>query len=317
MTNKHKPVMTKEIIEGLKIKPDGIYVDATFGGGGHTKAILGKLNSKGRVLVIDKDPAAIAIAKDMQLKDQRLSVYMGTYANILKFCEQEGVIAKVNGVVLDLGVSSCQLDQAQRGFSFMQDGPLDMRMNPEEGEPASKWLEKASESEIFEVLKVYGEERYAKRITAAIVHARDGKPITTTKELADIITAIYPKKHLLKKHPATRSFQGIRIFINNELEDLKQTLDPIISILAPKGRLVVISFHSLEDRIIKQFINKEAKGDNLPSKLPIKAKDLRPRLCKIGKAKRPEDIEVMQNVRARSAILRVAEKLAIEPCEVG
>ena len=304
----HIPVMEQEIIAGLKIKVDGIYIDATFGRGGHTKAILARLGREGRVIVIDKDPEAIAIAKKIQKEDNRISVYHGSYAHILNFCQAEEVVGKVNGIVLDLGISSPQIDEAKRGFSFLKDGPLDMRMDPSCGITAAEWLAQADELEITKVLKNYGEEKYAKRIAAAICRAKLGKPITTTKTLADIISSVYPRKHELNKHPATRSFQGIRIFINNELEDLRQVLEPVIRILSPTGRLVVISFHSLEDRIIKQFINEQAKGDKFPIKFPVMASQLQPTLKKLSKQK-PREEEIMHNIRARSAILRIAEKL--------
>ena len=305
----HVPVMLNEVIAGLKIKAGGIYIDATFGRGGHTKAILAKLGNYGRVIVIDKDPEAIAIAKKLSERDRRISVYHGSYADILEFCQIENIIGSVNGIILDLGASSPQLEQADRGFSFSKDGPLDMRMDPSRGRSAGEWLKQAQEKEIYRVLKIYGEERYARRIAKAICHARQGQPITTTKNLSDLITNIYPRKYELNKHPATRSFQAIRIFINNELEELKKVLGPIVEILAPNGRLVVVSFHSLEDRIVKRFINEQAKGDKFPYKLPVQAKQLQPSLKKIGKLQKPEHKEVLQNARARSAVLRIAEKL--------
>lgn len=306
----HTSVMTTEIITGLKIKPDGTYIDATFGCGGHTRAILAKLSIAGRVIVIDKDPAAIAIARKLQAQDNRVTVYHGSFANILQFCQDAGIIGKVDGIVLDLGVSSPQLDTAQRGFSFNQDGPLDMRMDPSVGSPASTWLAHATAKDIANVLRSYGEEKHATLIANAILRAREGKPITTTKALADLISNIYPRKYELNKHPATRSFQAIRIFINNELEDLKAVLKPIVEILNNNGRLVVLSFHSLEDRIVKQFINTEAKGDRFPAKLAIRATELQPTLKKIGKAQKPSMQEIANNIRARSAVLRVAEKIA-------
>jgi 16S rRNA (cytosine1402-N4)-methyltransferase len=309
ITDPHIPVMLNEVIAELKIKTDGIYVDATFGRGGHTKAILAKLGAYGRVIVIDKDPYAIEIAKKLSEQDHRVSVYYGSYEDILDFCQTENIIGNVNGVILDLGVSSPQLEQANRGFSFSKDGPLDMRMDPNKGRSAGEWLQQADEQEIYKVLKVYGEEKYARRIARAICHAKQEQSITTTKSLSDLITNVYPRKYELNKHPATRSFQAIRIFINNELEELVKVLEPSVNILAPAGRLVVISFHSLEDRIVKRFINEQAKGDNFPYKLPITAKQLQPLLKKIGKLQRPSHKEILENSRARSAVLRVAEKL--------
>lgn len=307
----HTPVMTDEVIAGLNIKADGIYIDATFGRGGHTQAILAKLGNNGRILAIDKDPEAIRLAKQLQQQDPRVRCYHGSYAEILKFCQAENVVGKINGIVLDLGVSSPQLAQAARGFSFLLDGPLDMRMDPTTGIAAATWLAQAQEDEIAKVLKLYGEEKYAKLLAKAISKTRQTTPITTTKILADLISKVYPNKGKLKKHPATKSFQGIRIFINNELQDLRELLSKIIQILAPAGRLVVISFHSLEDKIVKQFINKQAQVSDIPHKLPMLAQQIpQPILKKISKS-RPQQTEVSQNVRARSAMLRVAEKLVI------
>jgi len=304
----HIPVMEKELITGLNIKSNGSYIDATFGRGGHTRAILEKLGPDGRVLVIDKDPDAILAAKKLQVEDPRISIYHGSYTNMQQFSETEKVFGKIDGIILDLGLSSPQLDEANRGFSFMKDGPLDMRMDPTSGVSAADWLKNANSDEIASVLKVYGEEKHAKLIANAICRAMQEQPITTTKRLADIISNVYPRKYELHKHPATRSFQGIRIFINNELEDLKKALEPVVSILNFGGRLVIISFHSLEDRIVKQFIANEAKGDIFPRMLPVMASQLQPTLKKFGKQK-PQEDEILRNVRARSAILRVAEKL--------
>lgn len=309
ITAAHTPVMESEVITGLKIKADGIYIDATFGRGGHTKGILACLGSTGRVLVIDKDPEAIAAARQLQTEDVRVIVYHGSFADILTFCEAENIVGKVNGVVLDLGLSSPQIEHAARGFSFLKDGPLDMRMDPNHGVTAAEWLAKADEDKIREVLKNYGEEKYAKRIAHAICRARQDGPITTTKALTDIISSVYPRKFELNKHPATRTFQGIRIFINNELDDLRKALAAMVNVLAIAGRIVVISFHSLEDRIVKQFINDAANGSKkIPYKLPVRAATLQPLLKKIGKLQ-PRDEEIQQNIRARSAILRIAEKL--------
>ena len=306
----HIPVMTDEIIAGLKIKPSGVYIDATFGRGGHSMAILQQLAEEGRIIAIDKDPAAVAIARQLQTTDPRITIYHGSFARIMEFCVAEDLVGKVDGIVLDLGVSSPQLDEAARGFSFMQDGPLDMRMDPTVGQSAAAWLASATATEIVAVLKNYGEEKYAKLLAKAIIRAQSSEPIVTTKRLADIITNVYPKKYTLTKHPATKSFQAIRIFINNELEDLQQVLAPIVKILTTTGRLAIISFHSLEDRIVKQFINHEAKGDKYPARFAIRASELDPTLKKIGKPQRATDFETASNGRSRSAILRIAEKLA-------
>lgn len=308
MNNEHQAVMLDEAITGLNIQPDGIYLDATYGRGGHARGILNRLNSSGKLLVMDKDPQAIADAQSLAATDARVRVFAGSFSEVAVFCSQENLVGKVNGILFDLGVSSPQLDQADRGFSFMRDGALDMRMDPTSGVSAAQWLASASAEQIAWVLKNYGEERFSARIANAIVAARSQTPIHTTAQLAAIISKATPfkEKH---KHPATRSFQAIRIYINQELEDLTATLDQVLTILAVHGRLVVISFHSLEDRIVKQFIAAEAKGDDYPHLLPIKHSQLQPKLLKIGKALKPTDLEVTENVRSRSATLRIAEKL--------
>lgn len=308
MNTEHQTVMLEEAITGLNIQAGGIYVDATYGRGGHSRAILKQLNADGKLLVIDRDPQAIAEAKNLAKLDHRVQVFAGPYSAIGSFCQQQNVFGKVNGILFDLGVSSPQLDQADRGFSFMREGELDMRMDPTSGISVAEWLASASAEDIAWVLKNLGEERFSKRIASAIVNSRQAKPITTTTQLADIITRAIPVKEK-HKHPATRSFQALRIYINKELEDLTAALNQVMDILAVHGRLVAISFHSLEDRIVKQYIAEQVKGDNHPHLLPIKHTDLHPKLRKIGKAIKPSDQEVARNVRARSAILRIAEKL--------
>ncbi len=293
---------------GLAIKPNGIYIDGTFGRGGHSRGILTQLQ-QGRLIAMDKDPAAIEVANKLMASDARFSVHYGSFASIKDLAGQLDCLGNVDGILLDLGVSSPQLDEAQRGFSFQNDGPLDMRMDPNSGQSAAAWLAVAGEQEIAGVLKEYGEERFAKRIARAIVKARLESPIDTTKRLASIVAAANPKWEP-GKDPATRSFQAIRIFINQELDDLQRCLDDVLAVLAPGGRLVVISFHSLEDRIIKRFIREQARGDQYPPDLPITHVQLNVRMKTIGKAIKAGKAEVQANPRSRSAVLRIAEKLA-------
>lgn len=304
----HQAVMLNEAIDSLNIKAAGIYVDATYGRGGHSRAILEKLNSQGRLLVMDKDPQAIQDARNLAAIDSRVTVFAGSFKNLQTFVQQENLLNKVDGILFDLGVSSPQLDQADRGFSFMRDGDLDMRMDPTTGQSVAQWLASANEADIAAVLKTLGEERFSKRIANAIVTSRTHKPINTTLELANIVSKAIPVKEK-HKHPATRTFQALRIFINQELEDLANVLEQVIAVLAPFGRLAVISFHSLEDRIVKQFIAKAARGDDFPHLMPIKHAELKPKLTKVGKAIMPSELEITNNVRARSAVLRIAEKL--------
>jgi 16S rRNA (cytosine1402-N4)-methyltransferase len=308
MSNEHQAVMLDEAVAGLNIQPGGIYIDATYGRGGHARAILVKLDAAGKLLVMDKDPQAIADAQRLASADPRVSVFAGSFKEITNFCTQQGVLGNVDGILFDLGVSSPQLDQAERGFSFMREGELDMRMDPTSGISVAQWLTTASAADIADVLKTLGEERFSKRVAAAIVAAREQQEITTTTQLANIISNAIPVKEK-HKHPATRSFQALRIFINQELEDLTAAMQQVLQVLTANGRLVVISFHSLEDRIVKQFIAGHTKGDIFPHLLPIKHAQLKPKLRKIGKALKATDAEVKDNVRARSAVLRIAEKL--------
>ncbi len=305
----HKSVLFEESIEALNIVADGIYIDGTFGRGGHSAEILRRLGPKGRLYAFDKDPEAIAHGKTLFADDERFTLVHASFENLRTQADAWGITKKVNGILLDLGVSSPQLDDANRGFSFMRNGPLDMRMNSEQGLSAATWIAQEKESEIAKVLKEYGEERYAKRIARAIVKAREVEPIETTLQLAEIVKAAHPawEKH---KHPATKSFQGIRIHINEELTDLSKCLEQMLDVLAPKGRMAIISFHSLEDRIVKQFMKKQAKGDEFPADLPVTAAQLNQKLKVIGKAQKPTASEVADNVRARSARLRVAELIA-------
>lgn len=304
----HLPVMLNEVIQGLDIKPDGFYVDATFGRGGHSSAILSQLSSLGRLLVMDKDPDAIEHAALLYSTDPRVIIRQESFKNADKICAALKVLGKVDGFLMDLGVSSPQLDNQGRGFSFNHEGPLDMRMDPNQGISAKEWLSLAKEAEIAEVLKTYGEERYHKKIANAIVTARDIAPILSTTQLAQIIAKAHPAWEKFK-HPATRSFQAIRIFINDELGALTTCLNNILEILAPKGRLAVISFHSLEDRMVKQFIQNAVRGDDYPRELPILYSDLNPKLKWVVRKQKATDAEIFDNRRARSATLRIAEKL--------
>ena len=307
----HRPVLLEEVIEGLAIRPDGVYVDGTFGRGGHAQAILERLGPRGRLLAIDKDPQAVTAAQQKFVSDGRFMIERATFANLKGHVQSHGLLHHVDGVVLDLGVSSPQLDDPQRGFSFSHDGPLDMRMDPDSGISAADWLASASESEMIRVLREYGEERYAKRIVRAIIKSREQSPITRTRQLAEIVAKANPAWEK-GKDPATRSFQAIRIFINRELDDLQAFLDDILDVLAPGGRLVVISFHSLEDRLVKRFIRTQARGDDFPSDMAVTQAQLHPRLRAIGKAVHPGEAEVAINPRARSAVLRIAENLSEE-----
>lgn len=305
----HRPVLLEESLEALKLKPEGVYVDATFGRGGHAQAMLQRLGSGGRLLGLDKDPQAIAAARARFGDDARFSIHHASFAALAQVVAEAGLSGRVDGILMDLGVSSPQLDDASRGFSFMRPGPLDMRMDNSRGPSAAQWLAQAKEGEIARVLKEYGEERFARRIARAIVTARQEDPIETTEQLVAIIESVIPRQRDQDKHPATRSFQGIRIFINQELEDLDTCLGQVLEVLASGGRLAVISFHSLEDRRVKRFMRAQARGDDFPPDLPVTVDQLRPRLRLVGKAIRASDQEVAGNPRARSAVLRVAEKV--------
>ncbi|MEJ6656486.1 MAG: 16S rRNA (cytosine(1402)-N(4))-methyltransferase RsmH [Pseudomonas sp.] len=304
---KHVSVLLNEALEGLAVRPDGIYIDGTFGRGGHSRAILQCLSEGGRLLGFDKDPEAIRVGNQLAAEDGRFVVVQRSFADMAEELRQRGLHGQVDGVLLDLGVSSPQLDDPQRGFSFLNDGPLDMRMNPDVGQSAAEWINTADEADIATVLWEYGEERFSRRMARAIVNRRAEQPFTRTGDLAEVIKVANPawEKH---KHPATRAFQGIRIFINRELEDLTDGLHAALEVLAPGGRLAVISFHSLEDRQVKQFMRREAKGAPLPRGLPIRDADIQTSLKLVGKAIKPSADEVAVNPRARSAVLRVAEK---------
>lgn len=307
----HKPVLRDAVLSGLSVQHDGYYVDATFGRGGHSTAILERLGDSGRLLVMDRDPAAIDTARRRYAHDARVEVKQGSFTLLKQVVEKAGMTGKVQGVLLDLGVSSPQLDDPARGFSFMHDGPLDMRMDPDTDQSAADWLAAAEEKDIVQLLREYGEEQHARRIARAIVCARAERPISRTVQLADIISQAVPKRfHEPGRHPATKTFQALRIFINRELEELETVLPMALDTLAPAGRLAVISFHSLEDRIVKRFMREESRGDPYPADLPVPASALKPRLKLIGGARRADSEEVAANPRARSAVLRIAERLA-------
>ena len=301
----HLPVLYTQVMEGLQVKEDGTYLDGTFGRGGHARGVLQRLGPGGRLLLMDKDPDAIAHAEQMFAGDARVAIRRGSFASMAQWDE---TAAGLDGVLLDLGVSSPQLDVAERGFSFGKDGPLDMRMDPESGESAAEWIARADEREIADVLWTYGEEKQSRRIARAIVARRATQPFARTADLASVIASVMPRGD--KIHPATRSFQAIRIHINRELADLELGLDAALACLKPGGRLAVISFHSLEDRIVKQFINRHAKAPPANRRLP-EAQAFTPALLAIGGAIRAGDDELAANPRARSAVLRVAEKLPL------
>jgi len=307
----HTSVMVKEVIEALNIRPDGTYVDATFGRGGHTRAILDCLGPAGRVLAIDRDPDACRYGYEVFANEPRMLLVQARFSDLAEIIEREGLRQRITGMVFDLGVSSPQLDHASRGFSFQKQGPLDMRMDFSTGETVADWLSAVEEAELVRVLRELGEERYAKRIARAVVSARGHVPLTTTTELAALISQCVPTAEP-GKHPATRTFQALRIKVNGELDELDVILSQIESLLSVNGRLVVISFHSLEDRRVKHFFRRCARGDRYPPDLPITRDQIRPTLRLVGKLLRPTSEEVDLNPRARSAVMRVAERTAEE-----
>ncbi|MBV6449241.1 16S rRNA (cytosine(1402)-N(4))-methyltransferase RsmH [Nitrosomonas sp.] len=309
----HIPVLLHEAVDALAVKPDGIYVDATFGRGGHSRLILSRLGEQGRLVALDRDPAAVVAGE--AIADKRFCIRHGSFSHMQWLLQQLG-IAKIDGVLLDLGVSSPQLEEISRGFSFRAGGPLDMRMDTTGGQTAAEWLAAVAEEQLERVIKEYGEERFARQIARAIVAARARQPIVTTSQLAEIVSAVVRTRQRESiRHPATRTFQAIRIFLNRELEELLLVLPQCVELLNPGGRLVVISFHSLEDRMVKQFMRKAASTDELPRGVPLREKDVQ-RLSKqtlrvIGRAVRPGEREVEENARARSAVMRVAEKVTL------
>lgn len=314
---KHVTVLQDEAVDALCIKPNGFYIDATFGRGGHSRKILQQLNESGCLLVIDKDPQAIALAQTWATQDQRIHYWHGSFQDLtiaINACELDRL---ADGILLDLGVSSPQLDDANRGFSFMHDGVLDMRMNPDEGQSVAAWLNQADEKEIADVLWRYGEEKQSRRIARGIVAQREHTPFERTLQLANFIEAIMPRMRKSRhrsqsktKHPATRSFQALRIFINRELSDLEACLQQMPACLALHGRLVVISFHSLEDRIVKHYMRQQANVPKLPRGLPLIEPQITPMLKLMGKAIKPSEHEIEHNTRARSAIMRIAQRQA-------
>jgi 16S rRNA (cytosine1402-N4)-methyltransferase len=305
----HISVLLTEAVDGLHIDPDGFYIDCTFGRGGHSSLILSKLSSKGRLIAIDRDPSAIAAAEKFK-DDARFIIEHQGFANLADIAQQHKLMGKVDGILLDLGVSSPQLDEAERGFSFMKDGPLDMRMDTTRGQTAAQWLAVADVEDITWVLRTFGEEKHAWRIANAIVDAREESPFTRTSQLAKLIKTTAPQREI-KKHPATRSFQAIRMYINSELEQIEKVLAASLSVLAEKGRLVVISFHSLEDRLVKQFMKKHSQGKKVPRGFPVSEEELNKgkKLALVGRKLKPSKSEVEENVRSRSSVLRIAERL--------
>jgi len=311
-SNAHVPVLLGPVLDGLRIKASGCYVDGTFGRGGHSNAILERLDANGRLIAIDRDPQAIDSAPKALLSDPRFELIRGECAQLQKFIRERDLTGEVDGLLLDLGVSSPQLDEAGRGFSFLRDGPLDMRMDPDAGLSAADWLATVDEKELRRVLKTYGEERSATRIARAIVTARNVQSIERTTQLAEIIAAAAPARGQ-KRHPATKSFQAIRIFINGELDQLRSTLEQSVEVLRGgtalrSGRLCVISFHSLEDRIVKRFMRDASREPEQYRGMPSIPEEHRPKLKPIGRLIEATADEIAANVRARSARLRVAER---------
>jgi len=305
-TYQHQPVLLDEAVSSLNIQADGIYLDATFGRGGHSRAIIARLTEQGRLLALDKDPEAVAWGLEQLGDDPRFSIVQGSFADMDQMVHGWGVSGAVEGILLDLGVSSPQLDNPERGFSFMEDGPLDMRMDPTQGISAAQWLAEATEREMSRVFWEFGEERHGRRIARSIMMARQQQPLVRTSQLAGLIEKTIGRRE--RKHPATRCFQAIRIHMNNELDELARGLEASIQQLRPGGRLVAISFHSLEDRLVKRTFRESARPGQVRRNIP-EHPDWKPRLKLISKAVRPSEQEVSVNPRARSAVMRVAEKL--------
>jgi len=304
----HVPVLAGEAFQALAIQADGLYIDATFGRGGHTALILGALGPEGRVLAFDRDPAAIEAGHRRFPDEVRLALVGAPFADIAARVSQLSQGRPVRGILFDLGVSSPQLDDPARGFSFRADGPLDMRMDPTSGEPVSAWLARAGEPEIREVIAKLGEERFARRIAADIVAARSKTPLSSTLQLAELVARAVRKREP-GKHPATRTFQALRMHVNDELGQLRRALDAALGLLAVGGRLAVISFHSLEDRMVKQFIQRHSSVDPVYAGLPVIPENFQPRLKRVGGKVRAGEAELERNPRARSSVLRIAEKV--------
>ena len=307
-SNAHVPVLLGPVLEGLNVKQDGLYVDGTFGRGGHSRAILERLNAEGRLLATDRDPQAIAAAPSSLTADPRFELIRCDFAELATRIAERKLTGQVDGLLLDLGVSSPQLDEAERGFSFLREGPLDMRMDPDTGISAAVWLQSVEERELRRVIRTYGEERHATRIARAIVAVRETDALATTQQLADLITSVVPARPQ-RKHPATRTFQAIRIFINQELEQLETALKRSIEMLARGGRLCVISFHSLEDRLVKRFIRDASREPEQYRGMPNVPEQFRPKLQAVGKVVEASAAEIAANPRSRSARLRVAERV--------
>jgi 16S rRNA (cytosine1402-N4)-methyltransferase len=305
----HISVLLTEAVDGLDIDPNGCYIDCTYGRGGHSSLILSKLSAQGRLIAIDRDPSAITAAEKFK-DDERFYIEHQGFANLAEIAQQHELIGKVDGILLDLGVSSPQLDEADRGFSFMKDGPLDMRMDTTRGQTAAQWIAVADVEDITWVLRTFGEEKHAWRIANAIVDAREETPFTRTSQLAKLIKTTAPQREI-KKHPATRSFQAIRMYINSELEQIEKALAASLTVLAEDGRLVVISFHSLEDRLVKQFMRKHSQGKQVPRGLPVSEAELNKgkKFTLIGRKLKPSKSEVEENARSRSSVLRIAKRL--------
>ena len=305
MSDVHAPVLLHEAVDALSIRPERVYVDGTFGRGGHSRLVLSRLGPEGRLVALDRDPAAVEAAR--AIDDARFTIIHGAFGRMAELLAAAGV-TRVRGILLDLGVSSPQLEQGERGFSFRHDAPLDMRMDTTRGATAAQWLATASESEIREVIRTYGEERFAKQIAAAIVAARARGTLDTTGQLAALVAEAVPAREP-RQDPATRTFQALRIHVNQELEELSLVLPQCVALLAPRGRLVVISFHSLEDRIVKRVLRRFAGGDAPPVRVPLRASEIAPPMLRIvGRAQRPDAAEILANPRSRSAIMRVAER---------
>ena len=305
--NTHQPVLLEEVIEALNIDPNGKYIDCTFGRGGHSQEILNNLGMQGKLLAIDQDAQAIAYGKKEFSDESRIILTQTNYSNISKVAKQHNFDGDVQGILFDLGVSSPQLDNAERGFSFMHDGPLDMRMNPTQGVSASEWLHRVDAGDLAHVLKEYGQERFSKRIANAIVRQREETPIKTTKQLANLVMKAIGQSRE-QKHPATRTFQAIRIYINKELESLSEALEACLGLLANSGRLLTITFHSLEDQIVKNLLHTYSHS-NLPRKLPV-MDEHKKKLKRVCKPIKPTNIEIANNPRARSAKLHVLERVS-------
>jgi 16S rRNA (cytosine1402-N4)-methyltransferase len=306
---RHTPVLLREVLAALEVRADGCYVDATFGRGGHTAAMLERLGAQGRVIAIDRDPDAIAAGRERFAAEARLTLMASPFSRLAALIAEMGLAGRIDGVLLDLGVSSPQLDDAARGFSFAQDGPLDMRMDPARGASAADFVAKASEQELARVIREYGEEKFARRIARQIVAARGEAPIARTGQLSAIVARAVPTREQ-GKHPATRTFQAIRIHVNDELAEVEAALEGSLAVMAPGARLCAIGFHSLEDGIVKRFIQKHSQEDPIYAGLPQVPAHARPKLRRIGRAVHPSAEEIAANPRARSAIMRVAERLA-------